>query len=204
MTLLDALVKLESLKVPVFTTSDAAACLSVSNATTSQILLRLQKKSRLLHLKHAQWAFPSRLEPLAVPQALASPFPAYISLQTALYHHGMISQIPQTIYAVSLARTQRRQTPLGTVSLHHIDAAFFFGFTMDPSSGVQMATAEKALIDVFYLSPGRSALFRALPEVEIANKFSLKRARSIIRRITSTRRRTLVENQFAAKLKLRR
>ena len=32
--------------------------------------------------------FPGRLDPLAVPERLTAPQPAYVSLQSALYHHG--------------------------------------------------------------------------------------------------------------------
>ena len=51
-----------------------------------------------------------------------------MSLQSALYLHGMISQVPTVTYAVSLARTRRFVTTLGTVSVHHVQPPFFFGF----------------------------------------------------------------------------
>lgn len=51
---------------------------------------------------------------------LTGPFPSYVSPQTALFYHEMISQIPHIIYAVSLARTRQYKTPLGNVSIHHL------------------------------------------------------------------------------------
>ena len=36
--------------------------------------------------------------------------------------------MPAVTYAVTLARTRRFVTPLGTVSLHHVQPAFFFGY----------------------------------------------------------------------------
>ena len=41
-------------------------------------------------------------------------------LQTALHLHGMVEQIPEVFYAVSLARTQRITTSVGSFSVHHI------------------------------------------------------------------------------------
>ncbi len=124
------------------------------------------------------------------------PFPGYISLQTALYHHGMISQLPTIIYAVSLARAKVFSTPPGEVSIHHLEENFFFGFKLLPGTLIKMATPEKALIDIIYLSAAKSRLFRSLPEVELPKDFNLNVAQSIISRISSSRRRVMVENRF--------
>ena len=56
-----------------------------------------------------------------------------------------------------------------------------------------MATPEKAIVDVLYLRPARSHLFRSLPELEIPKNFSERKARSIVRKIQGSSRRTLVE-----------
>ena len=57
--------------------------------------------------------------------------PAYVSVQSALYLHGMISQIPHVIYVASLARTQRVATTIGTYSIHQIAPEFFGGYRTD-------------------------------------------------------------------------
>ena len=95
-------------------------------------------------------------------------------------------------YAVSLARTRRFTTPLGIVSIHHVDPGFFFGFENVGPSGGRLATAEKALVDFLYLAPARSKLFRALPELELPARFSRRRARAIVARIGSMRQRAMV------------
>jgi predicted transcriptional regulator of viral defense system len=53
---------------------------------------------------------------------LTAPFPAYVSLQSALYLHGMVSQVPAVTYAVMLARARRFVTPLGTVAIQPADS----------------------------------------------------------------------------------
>ncbi len=60
----------------------------------------------------------------------------------------------------------------------------------------KMATPEKALIDFLYLSPARSNLFRALPELDLPKSFSAKKVRKIIGRIRSARRKKLVKRLF--------
>ena len=192
MTLLDALSTLASMGATVFATSDAAARLRVPNGHASVMLARLAASGHVIRLRRGVWALPNRVDPLALPEYLTAPFPSYVSLQSALYLHGMISQMPAVTYAVSLARTRRFTTPLGTVSVHHVQPAFFFGFEEAGRAGGRLATPEKALVDFLYLTPARSNLFRALPELEWPKRFSVRRARSIVKLIEPVRRRTLV------------
>jgi predicted transcriptional regulator of viral defense system len=196
MKLVDAHAKLLEMKVAVFQTSDAAACLNIDSAHASKLLARLSSSGHLIHLKRGLWAFEERVELLALPEYLTGPFPSYVSLQSALYYHGMISQIPTITYAASIARTERYETPLGIVSVHHVQPSFYFGFESTGNGIAKMAVPEKALIDFLYLSPSKSHLFCALPELELPNSFSIKRARRIINRIRSVRRKNLVKRLF--------
>jgi hypothetical protein len=107
-------------------------------------------------------------------------------------------------YAVSLARTRRYSTPLGTVSVHHVQPAFFFGFKDEGRSGGRLATPEKALVDFLYLTPARSRLFRALPELEWPQRFSVRAASAIVKQIEPVRRRTLVTRKLEELLDVRR
>jgi predicted transcriptional regulator of viral defense system len=191
MTLVAALSALAAMQASVFRTNDAAARLGLANAHASTILARLAASRHLVRLRRGVWAFADRVDPLALPEHLTFPLPSYVSLQSALYLHGMISQMPAVTYAVSLARTRRFTTPLGTVSVHHVDPSFFFGFE-NVGRGGRLATAEKALVDFLYLGPARSRLFRALPELELPRRFSLRGARTIVGRIQSARRRAFV------------
>lgn len=198
MTLLDVLAAVGSMDAPVFTTRDVATRLGVPNGNASVSLARLAAAGQVIRLRRGVWAMPNRVDPLALPEYLTAPFPAYVSLQSALYLHGMISQMPSVTYAVTLARTRRFTTPLGIVSLHHVQPAFFFGFDEAGWSGGRLATPEKALVDFLYLTPARSRLFRALPELEWPKEFRVSVARAIVRRIEPTRRRTMVARAFDA------
>jgi len=196
MRLVDVHARLLKMGIPVFQTSDAAAYLGVGSAHASKMLARLAASGHLARLGRGRWGFRDRIDPFALPEYLTSPFPSYVSLQSALYHHGMISQIPSVLYAVSLARTRTYVIPLGTVSVHHVDPSFFFGHQPAAKGSGKIATPEKALIDFLYLSPARTRLFRALPELEFPAGFKVKEARKIIRRIRSVRRKNHVSRLF--------
>lgn len=203
MRALEAHSRLVALGQSVFRTADAAACLRVSNPHANKILTRLAQTKHVIRLSHGQWAFPEHVDILVVPTYLTAPFPSYLSLQTALYYHDMVSQIPSVTYAVSLARTKRHVTPIGVVSVHHVQPNFFFGYTVDEQTGARIATPEKALVDLLYLGPAKSGLFRSLPELELPSKFRIAEARRMIGKIGFKRRRTLVMKRFESILTLR-
>jgi hypothetical protein len=94
--------------------------------------------------------------------------------------------------------TTRIQTTVGPFSVHRIAPEFFGGFEVSLKSGAKVATSEKALLDVFYLSAGRSRLFASLPELELPPGFRTDYALEWIGRIPSARLRTLVTRRFEA------
>lgn len=196
MRLTDSHAHLLKMDQAVFTTADAAAFLGLTNATVSKILGRLSSAGHIVRLKRGLWGLPGKTTPLQVAHRMTAPFPAYVSLQSALFHHGMVSQIPEVIYVASLARTQRLSTPFCTFSIHHLQPAFFFGYATQDDGITRMALPEKALIDLLYLSAARSGLFRAIPELEIPKSFSVRRARGMVRRIPSERQKGYVLRLF--------
>lgn len=196
MRMTEADARLRSLGTPTFTTADAAAALDLGRGHAAKVLARLSETGHLVRLARGRWALPDRTQPFMLPEALTAPKPSYVSLHSALHHHGMIEQIPAAVYAATLGPTRRVVTPLGEVSLHQLTPGFFFGYETVPRTGVKLAVPEKALLDLLYLTPARSRLFRALPELELPRTFSVRRARSMIDRIGSPARRTLVERHL--------
>jgi len=196
MTLMDAFRKLKAMAQPVFRTADIMAALNVEKSHASKLLERLAQHGHILRLKRGLWTLADDFDPLELVPHMTAPFPSYVSLQSALYYHDMISQIPEVIYCVSLARTRVYKTPVATISVHHIPSSFFFGYEEKGQRSVRMALPEKALLDILYLSQARSRLFAALPEVEFPRQFSLKRARHMIQKIADPRRKTMVSSRF--------
>lgn len=191
----DALAILRSLGVPAIDTADAAAALGIKTAAASQTLTRLARAGLLRRIRHGTWWLEDALDPLRLPEYLTAPLPAYVSLQTALHRRGLIEQIPEVVYAVSLARTQRVKATVGTFSIHHVAPEVFGGFE-ETERGAKLATAEKALFDFAYLSGGRSRLFTSLPELELPRGFQRKRLSRWLAKIPSERSRTLTSEKL--------
>ena len=191
----DAIARLRGLRSSAITTADAALLLRVSVGAANKTLARLARGGLVTPIRHGLWALTENVDPLSLPSYLTAPLPSYVSLLTALYLHGVISQIPSVTYVASLARTQVIRTRVGIFSIHQLAPEFFGGFDQ-PRDGVHLATPEKALLDVFYLSSTRSRLFASLPELELPRSFRVSLARSWIRRIKSERLRSIVQARF--------
>jgi predicted transcriptional regulator of viral defense system len=171
MSQIDALQRLLKLGAAVVETRDAAALLQTSTSGATTILRRLAEKELITHLSRGRWLANNKLDPLALPELISAPYPSYVSLQTALFHHGLIEQIPAVTYAVTLARPRRVRTPLGVISFHRMPPELFNGFEVSSRSDAKIATPEKALFDLLYLAPGRSRVFATLPELTIPRGF---------------------------------
>jgi predicted transcriptional regulator of viral defense system len=197
MTQIDAFVRLKELGTSLFETKEVASLLNVSTKNAHIILHRLSEKGLIVPLSHGKWVLTDKADRFALLAYLTSPSPSYISLQSALYQHGLISQIPQVIYGVSLGRRCLYKTKLGTYSIHHVDSHFFFGFESGDKPDVFIATPEKAVLDYLYLSPGKTSLFGKLPEIEFPVSFNWNLAFEWVEKITSPRTRTFVKEKLS-------
>jgi predicted transcriptional regulator of viral defense system len=194
MNQMEALQKIQALGVATFETRDAAALLRITTANASGILRRLAGRGHLRKLAHGQWAVGDMSRSLLAEQ-VARPYPAYVSLQTALFRHGVIEQVPAITYAVTLGRPRKVATPAGTVSLHRVPPELFGGFAV-AADGSKQASVEKALFDVVYLSPTRSRLFVRLPELELPRSFRWAETARWTRRIAGKSRQAFVAKKL--------
>ncbi len=178
------------LGVPVVETADAAAALRQSTGAAAKTLSRLAQAGLIIQVRHGTWWLDGSLDPYRLPAYLTAPLDSYLSLHTALHLRGLVEQVPEVIYAASLARTQRIRTAAGVFSIHHLAPEVYGGYEERPN-GVRLATAEKALFDLAYLSAGRSRLFTALPELELPRGFRHAELRRWLARISSPRSSTI-------------
>ncbi len=191
-----ALARLRGLAKRVVTTNDVTLALGVERSAATQTLKRLAAEGLLKKIRHGLWAVDPALDPLLLPEYLTVPFPSYVSLQSALYLRGMVSQVPEVIYVASLAQTRRVRTTLGAFSIHRLAPTFFGGYETLKESGVRLATPEKALIDTLYLGPTKSRMFAHLPEIEIPKGFDRRKALEWLARIPVGPRRTSVKRRL--------
>ncbi len=190
-----AFARLSRLGVPAIRTSDAAAALGLSLSAASVALARMARAGLICRVRSGTWWVAGELDPLRLPEFLTAPMPSYVSLLSALSIHGMIEQLPQVTFAVSLSHSQRIKTAVGTISIHHIAPELFGGYAPFPS-GIKVATPEKALFDLAYLSGGRSRYFASLPELELPARFRRNELTRWVKRIASARARTVTRNKL--------
>jgi hypothetical protein len=131
----------------------------------------------------------------ALPELVSAPYPSYVSMQSALFHRGLIEQVPAVVYAATLGKPRRINTPLGTISFHRLPAELFLGYEME-ADGSKIATAEKALFDTLYLAPARSRLFARLPELEIPPQFDWRQLYEFAALVNFPRRRVHIERRI--------
>ena len=96
-------------------------------------------------------SFPRR-PPAVSPLALAALIygPSYVSLESALAHHGLIPERVDEITSVTCKRAKRFQTPLGRFTYRPVnESAFSYGVGLQSVAGGSffLAEPEKALCD---------------------------------------------------------
>ncbi len=195
MNLLTAYQELQPL-APVFSSKDAASLLSITSNQAAKLLSQLEKHNTIVRLVRGRWAYSREIDPLTLPSILSYPMMSYVSLYTALYYHGVIEQIPTTVYAVSIGKTKVFNTPIAPVSIHHISSALFNGYDSYGKDSILLACPEKALFDCLYLIPVKSRLFKKFTELEIPQAFDHKLFKPWLDAIRHSGRRALIEQRL--------
>lgn len=190
----DAYADLLRMGRPIVTTREAAARWQTEERTAGRRLRVLAEAGLVQRLRRGLWAMDMDIEPFAVAPYLTAPYPAYVSLWTALSEHDMIEQVPRIITVASLDRARRITTSVGTYGIHHLAPEVFGGHSGSDRTGY-LATPEKALFDIVYIraAAGSRAYF---PELSLPPGFDQAELWQWTERIDSARLRTLVEQRL--------
>jgi predicted transcriptional regulator of viral defense system len=182
----------------IVTTREATARWKAEARTARRQLRALEEAGLVRRLRQGLWAVDPDIDPFVVPPFLTAPFPAYVSLWSALSRHGMIEQIPGRITVASLDRARQITTTVGAYAVHHLAPEVFGGYGGSEATGY-LATAEKALFDTVYLraAAGSRAYF---PELTLVRDFDEARLDEWTGHIPSRRLRTLTSRGLAEAL----
>ncbi len=186
---------------PVFTTREISSLRGASLSGTSQALARVARERSIAAVTRGLWCDPedTSFTPFGLVPFLAGGHRSYVSFLSALHLHGVVEQIPQTIFAATTGHTRLVRTALGAFSFHRIAAEFFDGFEW--YRGLQqflIASPEKALIDCLYLASRKGSRFRYFPELDLGKPFRVRTAQAWIARIPDARIRAFVAGRFEA------
>jgi predicted transcriptional regulator of viral defense system len=116
---------------------------------TRKALRRLEVKGyvkRLGKMLYANSLFPPTLEEVAMILG----YPCYVSFESGLERHGLISQMPVVITCASAVESGSKETPFGEIVFHRLKPSLFFGYAV--TGGILCAEPEKALLDFVYIS----------------------------------------------------
>lgn len=147
---------------PVFETGLLLAG-DVDAADVRRQLSRWCAAGRVVQLRRGLYA-------LATPYRRGEPDPflvanrlvagSYVSLESALAVHGLIPEHVPVVTSVAAHRPGRWDTPLGSFMYQHITPRWLHGYqplVVSARQTVLVATPEKALLDLVYLTPGGDA-----------------------------------------------
>jgi hypothetical protein len=149
----------------VFTTREYAEISDVAMATASRQLGRAAAAGALVLLTRGVWANPSHVffHPLSCVPKLLGNEQGYVSFLSALQRKEVIEQIPRAVQVATTGHARKLATPVGHyVFLHLAPALMRRGVEWsDTRVPYRVATADKALLDTFYVSLRRGRRFRS-------------------------------------------
>ena len=149
---------LTSSKHGVFTRGQAAHWAQSKGARLDGLLKRAVASDEVWRLHRGLYCLSSRylrrrIDPLAVAQRIHGP--SYISLETALSHHGWIPEGVQAITSVALGRSRSFETALGLFSFVRVPQRLLFAgvrrIAHDPGETYFLASPLKAMADLVYV-----------------------------------------------------
>lgn len=132
----------------IYNFSELVRISSLPISSTRRAVQRLLQRGLLLKLGKGLYANPFVLPSLEEVAAVLYP-PSYISLESALFLHGISEQAPQMLTCVSINKTKTFSTSLGEIAYFHVKKEFFFGY--DTKDRYPLAWPEKAALDFVYI-----------------------------------------------------
>jgi predicted transcriptional regulator of viral defense system len=156
---------------PIFTTRDFAIQSKISTSAAARLLSRIASEKEVIRVTRGLWIYAKENEvhPFSITPYLLGNEHGYISLLTALHIHGVLSQIPTRTQVVTTAHSRVVKTKLGVYEFFQMKPEMMLDGVVwsDTKLPFRMATPEKALLDVFYLSTRKGKRFASLPELDL-------------------------------------
>jgi len=141
--------KMKSIPKGYFTVFDVRKITDYSLSTTRVMLHRLVERGEIIRLEKGVYCVDAdRIDFRAY--ACERYAPSYISFETALSIHDILSQKTFHITLATTNRTKRKSVLEQEMNYHHIDTRRYWGYKR--AGGYLLAEPEKAFLDLLYLS----------------------------------------------------
>jgi hypothetical protein len=120
----------------------------LSGPALRRAVQRMRQKKILFRLGKGLFANTFALPNLEEVTGFLYP-PSYISLESALFMHGVMDQAPYILSCVTTNKTKPFETDLGEIHYVHIKKDLFFGYEI--ANQMPLAFPEKAALDFIYI-----------------------------------------------------
>lgn len=155
----------------IFSTRDFAINSKISISSATRFLSNIAKNKEINLITRGIWLFdPQKLvHPFSLTPFLIGNANGYISLLTALHIHGVLSQIPSRIQVISTNHQRVLKTNFGIYEFFQMKPEIMNdGISWSQTKyPYRIASIEKAILDIFYLSTRKGKRFSYLPELEL-------------------------------------
>ena len=143
---------------PIFKTSALLTGESSANGIRRQ-LDRWVKAGKIIMLRRSTYVIAAPYvaeQPHLFRVANALRNASYVSLQSALAYYGMIPEYTPVTTSVATGRPENLRNSQGQFLFRHVKKSMFYGFSEQeimPRQSALIATPEKAMVDLLYLTP---------------------------------------------------
>ena len=156
-----------------FTTRSFAFAAGQRLDTASRWLGRLSRRNALVRVTRGVWAQPGHpaFTPYAATGLVLGNEHGYVSFISALHRHGLLSQIPGAIHVATTGHGRTLDSPISRFEFLQLRPSMMAeGIEMSETEPpYAIATAEKALLDTFYIATRRGKRYQRLPELDLAD-----------------------------------
>ena len=148
MNLYEIRINLLKYKKQVFSINEFARIIRIKKSIASVYINRMLKKKLIFRLERGKLSLNE--DPFISASQIA--FPAYLSLSSALYLHGIIKQVPDKIYLITSMKKKSLNIFGMSVILIKVNPKLMFGYSQEKKgeSYIYLADIEKAVIDSLY------------------------------------------------------
>ena len=157
----------------IFTTRDYANHQTLSISAASKKLSRLARNKLLTHVTKGVWANVGHpyFHPASCVPYLLKNESGYVSFLTALHYHGLLSQIPKTLQIATTGHSRILDSSVAYYEFIQIKPDLMQKNLVWSETQLPylLATAEKALLDVLYISTRKNKRFFRIPELTLTS-----------------------------------
>lgn len=184
-----------------FTTRSFAFAAGQRLDSASRWLGRLSRRKALIRVTRGVWAQPGHpsFTPYAATGLLVGNEHGYVSFVSALHRHGLLSQIPGAIHVATTGHGRKLDSPIGRFEFLQLRPPMMAeGIEVSETEPpYAIATAEKALLDAFYIATRRGNRYQRLPELDLADFDERVFTELLHRLVTAAPIRKAIATRFA-------